>query len=878
MSWSLLLTLAVLFGSPSVQAALPLSGKAGWTTIMYGALGDPIDDSQAGAADTDIVGDVSHGSLYTMFDDNGTVTTSDDTLMFRMRIGNPTSSTDFAGVGIVGMDANLDGKIDLFMAIDGRNNTRSVLLMDPGTGANISPSTTSTSLLPSGWLASGGIYAFNSSNYLVAGVDGANDPHWNTDSDLDDDGHQDAFVTWRVPMPDLATVMAKPSPADRSGTYGPRGATGIAGYDQNTIVQYVNFTQTQHGPINGDLNGIGASYDKNATFSSLGAFTAPMSAANPVSASDKVTITKPVDANGYINAAEDDAFTVSGTATANGWVKLTISDTDAGTADVVVWVQADGAGAWSATGLDLSGLAEGTLTFAADLVTASGGSTIVTGATGDTTTAIHDTIPPVIGVDALATAGKPVISGTSTDIPAGSAITVSIDPNGDGDLSDLVTFTALVGAGGVWSVDTASVAPTSGTLSGSGLTAYAKVSATGSDAAGNSATAVAITKPTVQAQITNDTTPAITGTWGGTNGGTDTLAVTVNGVTYTTAGGQLIIGGNTWTLTIPGGSALTTVGSPYDVTATTTRAGTSVDDPTTVELQIVNGPGIAITSSSSQSNPKPTISGTSTIASGFITLVIDPNNDGNLADAVTYSVATDASGNWSLDTSSTLPLTGTFPLAGIVGTMGVTATATDSNGAQATATQALTITVRSLSLTSITATAIADTTGTINNADTVINRREDDAITVSGSSINAVGLTVTVTVADNDSGTTNPSGTATVQADGTWSVTGLNLSALRDGYLTFSATITGASASNTAYTHDATVPLIRFTTASTVDKNGGSAGGAITGSSDLVAGTVITVTLSSGGSGTATVDANGDWSYTHPSTASGSSIDVTATP
>ena len=43
------------------------------------------------------------------------------------------------------MDANLDGRVDLFMTVDGRNNTQAVRLMDPGTGANSSPNTTTTS-------------------------------------------------------------------------------------------------------------------------------------------------------------------------------------------------------------------------------------------------------------------------------------------------------------------------------------------------------------------------------------------------------------------------------------------------------------------------------------------------------------------------------------------------------------------------------------------------------------------------------------------------------------------------------------------------------------------------------------------------------------
>ncbi|HYF33833.1 MAG TPA: hypothetical protein VD994_00975, partial [Prosthecobacter sp.] len=127
-----------------------MNSKENWVAIMYGAKADPSNDSQAGAADTDIVGDSSHGSFYTAFDGNGTATAADDTLLFRLRIGNPTSATSFDGVGVVGMDVNSDGRIDLYVAIDGRKSNSSVLLMDPGSEANSSPSTMSNTFLPKG--------------------------------------------------------------------------------------------------------------------------------------------------------------------------------------------------------------------------------------------------------------------------------------------------------------------------------------------------------------------------------------------------------------------------------------------------------------------------------------------------------------------------------------------------------------------------------------------------------------------------------------------------------------------------------------------------------------------------------------------------------
>src|SRR3569833_3111432 len=247
-------------------ATVSLSGANGWTAIMFGVNKDPQGDSQAGAADTDIVGDVNHGSLYTAYDDTGTATPAGDRLLFRLRIDNPTSAAPatYSGVAVVGMDANLDGRIDLFMSVDGRNNTQAVRLLDHGTGANISPNTPNTSPLQTGWLANNGVYSFSCGNFAATTDTATSDPHWNGDNDVGNAGGSDIFISWIVPIADITTVLAKPSPVDRNGVVGPRGVGGISGFTKDTTVQYVSFTQTQPGPINGDLNGVGGSYDKNA--------------------------------------------------------------------------------------------------------------------------------------------------------------------------------------------------------------------------------------------------------------------------------------------------------------------------------------------------------------------------------------------------------------------------------------------------------------------------------------------------------------------------------------------------------------------------------------------------------------------------------------
>jgi len=90
--------------------------------------------------------------------------------------------------------------------------------------------------------------------------------------------------------------------------------------------------------------------------------------------------------------------------------------------------------------------------------------------------------------------------------------------------------------------------------------------------------------PTVNSQITNSTTPTITGT--ATVGVGEVLTVLVDGVTYTVGDGNLSLAGANWTLVIPPANAITSDGT-YDVTATVTDAATNATvDATSGELII----------------------------------------------------------------------------------------------------------------------------------------------------------------------------------------------------------------------------------------------------------------------------------------------------
>lgn len=808
--------------SPSVD----LQGKAHWVAVMYGPTKDPAGDSQAGAADTDIVGDAIHGSLYTAYDDNGTASTADDSVVFRLRINNPTATNVFSGVAVVGIDANLDGRVDLFISIDGRKSVQAVQLLDPGTGMNNSPSSTTTSPLPAGWLANNGVYPITTNNYSVLPVNASDDPHWNGNADLGNDGKTDVFVSWRIPMADLAAMLAKPSPVDRSGAYGPRGPNGISGFTKDTLVGYVAFTQTQPGPINGDIDGVGASYDKNAVYSSLGALTQPMSASAPVADGPSLSITQPAGGS-LLNGSQDQSFSVSGASAFLGGRTLTLSVTDSNTvvsANTTIGTD----GTWSVANLNLSALTNGMLTLTA--LVDPDGDPATTNNVSAAITIVHNKTPPAITFNLLAgsTVGAPTLTGTS-DLPDGSILTLNVDPDNNPTTSNLVYVVAV--SGGVWSLNLAAAAPLSGTMPSAGLTSYAKITASGTDAAGNTTTIALLNRPTVTPLSTGSTAPVLSGTWTKIPG--DVLTVRVAGATY-----ALAPGGNTWSLNlgsaVPGSGSLgaLTAGNSYDIVATVTRGAASASDTTTNELTITSVPvkTIAINggATASTNDTTPIISGTSQNAGGYVIVRIDPNNDGNLSDSVTFSVTPDGSGNWTLDTGTATPISGIRPAAGFPGTNGIMAS--DSTGT-VSASQVLVVALPTIAISSIISTATSNAFGLVNNTGTNanwLNMTEDHAVAISGTA--TPGLTVNLIVAD-DNGLTIATNGVAVAANGAWGATNLDLSTLDNGVLQVIASISGTaiSATNSSVTHDKTAPRVFITAQSTIPKNSAD----ISGTSEL---------------------------------------------
>ena len=248
--------LAAAASAPAVPID-PSASTVGWTPINYPSLlPDVSDDQRTGIPEADIVGTTADPAFYYRFDDNGTPSTTDGNIAFRVRIGadkNPGGFDHFMGVGI---DANGDNAIDLFLAVDNSGNGDQVGIFDAGSGANTSPSTTT---IVSSALFS---YALSVSNYSFLAVSLALDPTGTT-TDVDADGDTDYFVTFVVPFADVISALA---------------AQGITGFDDTDALRLVVGSSTQANSLNQDLGGPDGGTTSTTTWDALGALSDPLSA------------------------------------------------------------------------------------------------------------------------------------------------------------------------------------------------------------------------------------------------------------------------------------------------------------------------------------------------------------------------------------------------------------------------------------------------------------------------------------------------------------------------------------------------------------------------------------------------------------------------
>ncbi|ADV48614.1 outer membrane adhesin like protein [Cellulophaga algicola DSM 14237] len=403
-------------------------------------------------------------------------------------------------------------------------------------------------------------------------------------------------------------------------------------------------------------------------------------ALNPATDNDPITldnsvptidITTPIEGDNVVNAAEDGDVTISGTTTDvedGQTVTVTFSD---GTNTVTTTATVSG-DTWTATDADISGLANGPITVTADVTdVALNPATDNDPITLDNSLPTIDITTPIEGDNVVNAAedGDVTISGSTTDVEDGQTVTVTFS-----DGTNTVITTATV-SGDTW---TATDADISGLTNGP-ITVTADVTDFGGNPAtdndpitlDNSLPTIDITTPIEGDNVVNaaeDGDVTISGTTTGVEDG-QTVTVTFSDGTNTVTT-TATVSGDTWTATDADISGL--ANGPITVTADVTDVALN---PATDNDPII------------LDNSAPTVDSFNTIDSTPIltgqgnaneTLVIELDTDGDNIPDVTYTVTTDASGDWSLDTETATPDSGSFPT--LVDQDVINITATDPSG------------------------------------------------------------------------------------------------------------------------------------------------------------------------------------------------------
>jgi hypothetical protein len=309
--------------------------------------------------------------------------------------------------------------------------------------------------------------------------------------------------------------------------------------------------------------------------------------------------------------------------------------------------------------------------------------------------------------------------------------------------------------------------------------------------------------------ITNDPTPAISGTTDVEAPGV--VTVTVDGQTLTAAPS-----GGTWSVT-PASLADGTypvLASVVDGAGNPGTAAQQLTIDTVLPVVTLDGGASVITN-----DPTPTLAGTSDVAPGTVVSVT--------VGSQTLTALVQSGGTWNV-TPATLT----------DGIRTVTATVSDPAGNEGTASQVLTVDTLPPAV-------------TITGGSTALTN--DATPTISGTANVPVGTTVTVTLADQTL-------TGLVQDGGVWSVTAAGLS---DGSHRVIMSVFDAAGNWASFTQwltlDTVPPVVTITGGASAATDNFDP--TITGTSDAAAGTIVTISIA-GQTITTLLQANGTWNAT----------------
>lgn len=489
----------------------------------------------------------------------------------------------------------------------------------------------------------------------------------------------------------------------------------------------------------------------------------------------------------------------------------------------------------------------------------------VTSDIGNSATASHNvlvdsalpgvTINPVATDDIINAAEAGVaqtISGQVTGAEDGDTVTITLGGN---------TYTATVGSNLTWSVDVP--AADIQALGNGDLTVNASVTnQNGNTGSGTRDITIDANLPGLRVDtvagddvvniIEHGQALVVTGSSSGLAESTP-LTVTINNVEYTTA----VQADGSWSVGVTAAQVSAWPAGTVNIAVSgESSAGNSVSitHPVTVDLTpaaiTINTIATDDVINAAEKGADLTLSGTTTNVEPGQTVTVTFGGKN-----YTASVASD--GSW----------TATVPAADLAslpeGSASALASVSNINGNSASA-------VHNYSVDSSAPTIIINTVA----SDNIVNASEADAgVTVSGSTTAEAGQIVTITL----NSPTVQTYQATVQADGSWSINipAADLATLPEGAANVQASVSSASGNSASATHaysvDASAPTLTINTIASDDiLNAAEAGSPLTisGTSTAETGQTVTVTLN-GATYTGTVQADGSWSVSVPTSALG---------
>jgi hypothetical protein len=231
----------------------------------YDSIGD-----QQGNIGGDIVGSGTNYGLFMTFNNNGSTSNTDGTLGFRLRLDTvtpPANNPQFDRAAWIGIDADLNGSVDVFIGVNKSGNASSLGIYATNTAvANDSPNSTAISSTASS------AYVIGASNFNFRAVNfnptnpSSNDGVTTNDASPATSGDPDYYVSFMVPFADVVGFLATKS---------------INITDQSSL-RYVAATSTSGNNLNQDLAGISGQVGSNSTWVALGGFTQVVNASGTV--------------------------------------------------------------------------------------------------------------------------------------------------------------------------------------------------------------------------------------------------------------------------------------------------------------------------------------------------------------------------------------------------------------------------------------------------------------------------------------------------------------------------------------------------------------------------------------------------------------------